>query len=118
VLPRILRGAHLRFPVGLIVVFVTKALRFAEPDAVDDGGVILKIAKAQISPVVLNGSLRKLPYCGSFQSARLRRGFGGQAIGNPKSLKCLVNTRCNARRYQRPSTLITPLSSMNSSSPR
>jgi hypothetical protein len=49
----------------------------AEPEAVDDAGVILKIVKAQISPGLLNGSLRKLPCCGSFESARLRRGCGG-----------------------------------------
>ena len=37
---RIFRCAQLRFEVSHIVVFVTKALRFAEPNTVDDAGVI------------------------------------------------------------------------------
>ena len=41
---RILRRAELRFQIGHVVVLVTKSLRFAEPDAVDDGGVIQFIA--------------------------------------------------------------------------
>ena len=41
---RILRRAELRFQIGHVVVLVTKPLRFAEADAVDDGGVIQFIA--------------------------------------------------------------------------
>ena len=37
---RVPRFAQLRFEIGHVVVLVTKTLRFAEPDAVDDRGVI------------------------------------------------------------------------------
>src|SRR5262249_13683560 len=37
---RVLSSAKLRFKIGHIVVLVTKALRIAEPDAIDDAGVI------------------------------------------------------------------------------
>ena len=35
-----LAACNLRFEIGHVVVLVTKALRFAEPHAVDDAGVI------------------------------------------------------------------------------
>ena len=38
--PRIFRVLQLRFEVGHVAIFVTVALRFAEPDAVNDAGVI------------------------------------------------------------------------------
>ena len=41
---RILRSAELRFEICHVVVLVTKPLRFAEADAVDDAGVIQFIA--------------------------------------------------------------------------
>ena len=41
---RAVASLQLRFEIGHVVVFVTKALRFAEPDAVDDAGVIEFIA--------------------------------------------------------------------------
>ena len=37
---RIFRCAQLRFEISHVVVFVTKALRFAEANAVNDAGVI------------------------------------------------------------------------------
>ena len=45
---RILRRAELRFQIGHVVVFVAKPLRFAEPDAVDDAGVIQFIADHRV----------------------------------------------------------------------
>jgi hypothetical protein len=38
--PGVLCSAKLRFEIGHVVVLVTKALRFAKPDAIDDAGVI------------------------------------------------------------------------------
>ena len=45
---RILRRAELRLQIGHVVVLVTKALRFAEADAVDDAGVIQFIADDRV----------------------------------------------------------------------
>jgi len=46
--PRVLRGAQLRFEIGHIAVSVTEPLRFAEPDAVDNAGVIQFVADHRV----------------------------------------------------------------------
>ena len=45
---RAFRRLQLRLEIGHVVVLVAKALRFAEPDAVDDAGVIQFVANDRV----------------------------------------------------------------------
>src|SRR4029077_10757010 len=87
---RILCGAELGFEIGHVVVLVTKALRFAEPDAIDDAGVIQFIADHRV--FVGEQRLEQAAVCIATGWIK-NRIFGAEEFGK-RCFEFLVNVLC------------------------
>jgi hypothetical protein len=84
----------LGFEIGHVVVLVTKALRFAEPDAIDDAGVIQFIADHRV--FVGEQRLEQAAVCVEAGWVK-NRIFGAEKFGK-RCFQFLMNVLCAANK--------------------